>query len=575
MAKFLLGVVTGVVLAGFMTLIFVFALARLASERPPMVPDPAVLVLRLSGEIPERAPVEFPIPLLERQTALTVKDVWELLRKAAADSRIRAVVLEPSGVTAGWAKLEEIRSSLAVFRKSGKPLIAYLRTPKTREYYLATAADRIYMAPQDLLDLKGMRFELMYFRNTLDKLDVKVEIEHAGKYKDFGDTFTRTSMSPETREVLSTVIDSLYGDLIARIAEGRRQPPGKVRETIDRGPFLSSQALAAGLVDTLEFEDQMFGDLDRRLKTTNIKKVSAREYARVPAASVGLAGRHRIAFLVGEGGITHGEEDSTGLSDGGIASLSFIRLLRQVGNDKSIRGVIVRIDSPGGEVYASDEIWREMNVLAQKKPSVISFSDSAASGGYYIAMTGDPIVAYPGTFTGSIGVVFGKATVRGLYNKLGITKDLLTRGRFADIDSDYEPLSNAARAKLREGIDATYADFVAKVATARRRKTQEIEPLAQGRVWLGSQARANGLVDELGGIDKAIELLKKKAGIPAADRVTLVAYPPRRSILDVVFNRAPETTIESRLSRLPGLRHAQLWLQGGLMRLTPYAIEVW
>jgi protease-4 len=358
------------------------------------------------------------------------------------------------------------------------------------------------------------------------------------------------------------------------VAESRKKNPEQVRAIIDQGPFMSKEALAHGLVDALLFEDQMFGELKRRLKLGEIKRVSHREYLRIPPSSVGLEGKHRVAFVVGEGAISRGEDGEETVGEGGIGSDGFNRLLRRIGDDKSIRGVVVRIDSPGGEVYASDDIWREMNLLGKKKPVVISMSDLAASGGYYIAMTGDPILAYPGTLTGSIGVVFGKPTLRGLYNKLGITKDMITRGRFAALDSDYVPLSDEARAKLTQGIEATYSDFVAKVARARRRKPEEIAPLAEGRVWLGSQAHRNGLVDELGGLDRAIDLVKQKAKIPAKERITLVAYPPRRSIFDVVFGRPPEGALESRVLAALKTWQARLWLKGGMMRLMPYSIEV-
>ena len=215
-----------------------------------------------------------------------------------------------------------------------------------------------------------------------------------------------------------------------------------------------------------------------------------------------------------------------------------------------------------------------MNRLSARKPVVISMSDEAASGGYYISMTGDPVVAYPATFTGSIGVVYGKANLRGLYEKLGISKQLLTRGRFAAIDSDYTPLDEAARRKLRESIDDTYRAFVEKVAAARKRKFEEIEPLAQGRVWLGSQAKRNGLVDELGGLDRAVELIRQKARIPRGDEIALVVYPPQRSLLERLLGRssgapAPEW-LRAFLKRWP----IDLLSRGGYFRLMPYSLEV-
>ncbi|MBI2679652.1 MAG: signal peptide peptidase SppA [Candidatus Solibacter usitatus] len=448
-----------------------------------------------------------------------------------------------------------------------------MKTPGTREYYLATAATNVYMAPEDELNMKGMRFELTYFRNTLDKLGVQVEIEHAGKYKDFGDMFTRSSMSPETREVLNSVMDGIFGHLVDTIAAGRKKTPEQIRATIDEGPFMSTQALAAGLVDGLKYEDEFYAELKDKLHSGELKKVATREYLRVPPKSVGLGGTQRIALVTGEGGITR--DGGAGFSaDDGFTSEDFDKLLRRVRDDNNIKGVIVRVDSPGGEVFASDAILREMTLLGKKKPLVISMSDTAASGGYYVAITGDPIVAYPGTITGSIGVVFGKANLKGLYDKVGLTKDFLSRGRFALIDSDYQPLSPAGREKLREGIDANYKSFVSKVAQARRRKFEEIEPLAQGRVWLGTQAKERGLVDELGGLDRAIELVKEKAKIPRTEKVTLVTYPPRRSIFDVLFGRQAEGLAESQMAKFLKSWQARLWMRGGLMRIMPFSLDI-
>jgi protease-4 len=357
------------------------------------------------------------------------------------------------------------------------------------------------------------------------------------------------------------------------IAAGRNKTPDQIRATIDNGPFLSTEALANGLVDGVKFEDEILSEIKATLRGTDIKKVSARDYVRVlvPAS---IAGKQRIALVVGEGDITRGDPDSSS-DNTGIESASFNKLLRQVQDDSSIKGVIVRVNSPGGEVTASDEIWRTMNLLSKKKPLVISMSDDAASGGYFMVMTGDPIVAYPGTITGSIGVVFGKPNLHGLYDKLGIDKELLSRGRFAAIDSDYEPLSPEGRAKLREGIDADYRAFVTKVADARKRTFNEIEPLAQGRVWLGQQARQNGLVDELGGLDRAIELVKQKAKIPTGERITLVTYPPKRSLFDVLFADRTEAMIDAKISAVTGLKEANMkpWLRGGMLALRPFSIQ--
>jgi protease IV len=571
MAKFLIGLATGVLLVFAGVFLLFFSLLRFR-ERPPEISANSVLVLRISGDLPERTQVE--LPFLSQGPSLTVSSVWMALRKAAADSHIKAVVFEPESLRTGWAKMQELRRDIEQFRKSGKPVYAYLTTPGMREYYVACAADRIFLGPADQMYLKGLRAEIMYFKDTLDKLGVSVDVEHAGKYKDYGDQFTRTNMSPETREVISSLVDGLYGDAVSGIAAGRKKTPSEVMAIVDQGLFLGPELQKAGMIDELRFEDQMWGELKSQLKAGDLKRVKAETYVRVPPSQAGLNGKSRIALVVGEGDIIRGDPDSPAEDENALTSVGFDKLLEQVGNDSSIRGIIVRIDSPGGEVLASDDIWREMNLLSKKKPMVISMSDVAASGGYYMAMTGDPIVAYPGTETGSIGVVFGKPNLHGLYDKVGITKDAIQRGKYADIDSDYTPLSPDERQKLREGIDASYQDFVGKVAAARHRQASQIEPVAQGRVWLGSQAKEVGLVDELGGLDTAIEMIKKRANIPATENVILEAYPARRSIFDLLVRRSQEDILETNLREIFHGMPFHAWMHGGFLRMEPYWITV-
>ena len=286
--------------------LLIFALARSFRETPPAVAQNSVLQLQLTGDIPERPPVEVPFGAFAERPSPTVTNVWMMLRKAAVDGRIKAVALEPESLSVGWGKLEEFRADLERFKKSGKPLYAFLKTPGTREYYLASVADRIYLGPTDWINMKGMRVEIMYFKNTLDKLGIDVQVEHDGKYKDFGDMFTRTSMSPETREVMTSVVDDVYDNLIAGIAQARKKPEDDVRALIDQGPFLANDALHDGLVDELRYEDQMFSDLQQKVNSGELHKLSTGAYQKVPADSLGLEGRHRIAMLVGDGTITRG-----------------------------------------------------------------------------------------------------------------------------------------------------------------------------------------------------------------------------------------------------------------------------
>jgi len=573
MGKFLLGVATGLALVFLTIVLLIFAALRFP-EKPPTISTNSVLVLRLQGEIPEKPPVELPALFGGDGPRLTLSGVWTTLRKAAADRNIKAIVLEPEDLAGGWGKLEEIGSDLEQFRKSGKPVYAYLRTPGGREYYVASAADRIYLGPSDQLMLKGLRAELMYFKKTLDKVGVTVDVEHAGKYKDFGDMFTRTDMSPETREVIGSVVDGLYAAMVDHIAVGRKKSADAVRGIIDQGPFTATQAQNAGLVDALQFEDQMWSELKDKLHAGDPHRVALDDYLKVPLDSVGLEGRNRIAMLVAQGDIVRGGPNDNGADESDLTSYGFDKLVRKVRDDSSIKGVVLRIDSPGGEVVASDEMWRELNLLSKKKPMVISMSDVAASGGYFMAMTGDPIVAYPQTETGSIGVVFGKPDLHGLYDKLGVTKDAIQRGKHASIDSDYTELTPEERQMLRDGIDESYHDFVSKVAAARHRKFEDIEPLAQGRVWLGSQAKSNGLVDELGGLDTAIDMVKAKAKIPASENVNVVMYPGRRSILDMLMHRPTDDALESKLAQIFGPVPFRAWMKGGMLRVMPFWLTV-
>ena len=582
MKKFLLGFVIGILFVALVAVILVAAAVRFGGSRRPQVVANSALVLQLEGDLPEQSPVEFPIPFLQDQQPLTIAETWQMLRNAAADSRIQAIVLEPRGLGVGWAKLEELRADIVNFKKSGKPVYAFLRGAGTKEYYLATAADRVFMSPEDELDVKGLRAELVFVKGTLDKLGVEMEFEHVGKYKDAPDMFTKTGSSPETREVINQLLDQFYGDFVNTIAEGRKKAPDAVRALIDNGPFIGKEALDGGLVDALLYEDEMYDRLKQQLKLTGLEKIAEHNYVRARTTNLGVDGPTKIALLVGQGDITRGSTNDSG--NNGITAAGMIRQMRQVRDDASIKGVILRIDSPGGDGIASDDILHEAKLLSQKKPTVISMSDLAASGGYFIAMTGDPVVAYRNTETGSIGVFFGKVNLRGLYDKLGVKKELMKRGRFADIDTEYAPLNDEQRAKLRTEIEVFYRGFVQRVADGRKRKYDDVEPLAQGRVWTGAQAKQNGLVDEIGGIDRAIEMVKQKAKIAASEKITLVAYPPRRNLLQVLLDRDTDLTslesrivdsrIEAKVRELVGDLPLRALSQGGILRLMPYTITV-
>ncbi len=574
MWKFLLGVFIGIVVTVVGIFVIAFALGRFFASKPPSIAGNSVLVLALNGDIPEAAPIELPIPFLQEQNVPTMRDIWSSLHQAATDSRIKAVVLQPRGLVAGWGKLQELHQELVDFKKSGKPVYAYLRNPGSHEYYLASAADKIFVSPDDDVDVKGFLLQALFFKGILDKVGIQMQVDHIGRFKDAGDIFTRTNMSPESREVYNQVLDQIYGDFCSTIARGRHKTADEIKALIDSGPFLASQAKAAGLIDQLGYEDDIYGDLKKKLSIRDLKKTSIRTYFRAAPAR-----GDRIALLVGEGEIVQGDPTNTfGNNETEIAANSFIKLIRQVRDDSGVKGVILRVDSPGGDAVASDEILHELKILSNTKPLVISMSDYAASGGYFISMTGSQIVAYPNTVTGSIGVLYTRPNIRGLFDKLGISSDQISRGKLADMDAIDQPLSDAARQKLHDAIQATYTAFVNKVATARKKSYDQIDAIGQGRVWMGAQADQNGLVDQLGGFDQAVALVRRKANLPPSGDTNLVMYPPRRSLFEMLANSSPDamadSMAETKLRKvLPSLPNPAM-LKGGIQRVLPYRFSI-
>lgn len=572
MKKFLLGAFVGLLFAAVCVVVVLAVLWKMSSGKTPSIPDNSVLVLNLDGDVPEVPPVNLGLPFGDNQSQPTIRDLWTALHAAAADPKIKAILLKPHGLAIGWAKLEELRQDLADFKSSGKPIYAYLQTPGMHEYYLASVADKIYVSPDDYLEIKGFRIEAVYLKNTLDKLGISFDVDHIGRYKDAGDILTRNNMSPETREVLNAMLDQVFGSFCSTVAAGRHKSADDLKSLIDQGPFLASAAKDAGLVDELGYESQTLRDLKARVRAgSDLVKTSYRSYVRANPGS-----GQRIAFLAANGDIIRGTADQPLGQADVIASETFSKTVQQVRNDKSIKGVILRVDSPGGDAVASDEILHEIKLLAGEKPLVISMSDVAASGGYFISATGDPIVAYPNTITGSIGVIYGKPNLHGLYDKLGVTKELLTRGKFADIDSDYTPLSDAEKQKLHQGIEATYRSFVTKVATARKKTYDQIDPLAQGRVWMGAQASSNGLVDHLGGLNQAVQLVRQRAKLGPNEGILLVPFPPKRSLFDVLFNSNPDSMVDAQVSRtlknVLGFQPRPALLKGGILEILPYTV---
>jgi protease-4 len=525
------GILFGIVLV----LIFMSAVAAwIVVRRGPNVPQHATLILRVGGTLVETPPTDVIGQVTGGARAQTVRGYVETLHRAKSDPRIEAILLVPTHLELPyWGKVQELRDAILDFRKSGKRINAYLEDAGDREYYLATACDRIFMIPSASLDVKGIASYELFLRGTLDKIGAKADFEHIGQYKTAPNQLTEHGFTPAHREMSESLNRDMFEQLVRAIAEGRKKRVEDVRALIDQGPFLPAAALQAGLVDKLAYEDQL-DDLGAVSKNATVQ---GEDYARARFRPAGINRGPRIAVLYISGVITGGDGGFDPLNGEVVGSKALVEAIRSLRGDNSIRAIVLRIDSPGGSSTASDVIWRELSVTRDQKPArpmVASMSDLAASGGYYVAVAAPTIVAQPATLTGSIGIFGGKVVTGGTYEKLGMNIESLSIGRNAEMESPVRPFSDSERAKLREELEEFYGQFVAKVAASRKMPVPRVEELARGRVWTGLQAKSNGLVDALGGLDEAVALAKKRAGIAPETEVELVNYPPRKTLFELL-----------------------------------------
>ncbi len=514
MVKYLLGVLSGILLVFLLGLAVVLVIVFSARPGHPKISADSILQIDLTGELTEHQAMQFSLHWPGEEPVTTVLTLRRAIAHAAQDDRIKALWLNCGGLGAGWGKAQEIRWAIEEFAKTDKPVYAYMQVGNMLDYYVASAADEIYIEPEGYLDLKGLRAEVAFYKGSLDKLGVDVEMVQAGKYKSAVEPYTRETMSDPFRYVLNQMLDGYLGIFASVVAPSRKMTADELIALLDEGPFLPPAAVDAKLIDGLAYPDEFESRLEEQLKEDELNVVSFEDYSRDIQGALDLSGRKRVAVLYGQGMIVRGWGSDDPFGSDVLASESFSDVVEDLRDDDSIEAVILRIDSPGGDALASDRMWRELNLLNKEKPVVVSFSDVAASGGYYMSMIdGAPILAYPGTVTGSIGVFFGKVNLHELYNKVGANKEIVKRGRYAAIDSSYTPLTPEERQKVQDGVDRVYESFVNKVADARGKDFQAIHEIAQGRVWLGSQAVENGLVDEMGGFERAIEIAKEKANI--------------------------------------------------------------
>ncbi len=504
---------------------------------------PTILVWQVDGPVLEQEAPRF--PFAGDREPDSIAQLYPALRAARQDSGVKGLAVYIQNAELGLAKAQELRRQMMALRRAGKLVECYLESAGegangTLAYYLATACEQIHLAPSGDLNLLGLSYQTRLLRGTLDKLKIDPQFNRVGRYKSAVETYTQTQLTPEAQEAVAAVLDAYYAQIVSAVAEARRKSEAEVRALIDGAPYDAETARKRGLVDDLAYPDQFLDHLKQRVgrKPTLLP---IEEYRPEPAFAT-----KRVAIVFALGTIVRGTGGAAPWTEETyLGSDKMAEVLHDLREDGSVAAVVLRVDSPGGSALASDLILRQVEKLKQKKPVIVSMSDYAASGGYYIAAKATRIVAEPATLTGSIGVFGGKFVTRRLEEEvLGITHDLQKRGANADLYSELQPYTPEQQAQVQRLMDRTYATFVGHVAAGRRMSRQAVEAVASGRVWTGADARRIGLVDDLGGLDRALEMARSEARIGAGETVGIDFYPTPPSWLELFFAR--------REPRLPG-----------------------
>ena len=533
---------------GAITVGLVFLLIILAvntGEDP--VPKRTVLEINFEQRVVEYVPDD-PIAKIFADDVLVLRDVVSALNLAASDERVVGVLARGGGSAMGFAQVQELRDAVLAFRKSGKPAIMFSETfgefgPGSGGYYLATAFDEIYLQPSGDVGLTGVAMEHPFVKNILDSLDIGVQMDHRHEYKNAMNLFTETEFTAPHREASETILNSMVGQMVQGIAQRKDKTPSGVRELIDRGPFLGPQALAEGLVDRLVYWDEV-KDLVSQSWGEASKFLSLNDY--IKRTEEGVDEGAKVALIYGIGAVHRGKSEydpTAGSSSMGASTLT--KAFREAVKDADVKAILFRVDSPGGSYVASDAIWREVaKAKAAGKPVIVSMGSVAGSGGYFVAMNADKIVAQPGTITGSIGVVGGKFVTGAFWERLGITWDTAQAGDNALMWTSNE-FSPEQWTKVQSWLDRVYDDFTAKVAEGRGMSQVDVHAVAKGRIWTGEDAKARGLVDELGGLETAMGLAREALKLDADATLNLKVFPKEKTLMEQVLEKGLIPTISN------------------------------
>lgn len=500
-----------------------------SQEKTVSIKDKSVLHLKINQAIPDRSSsnaLDIDIFSMELQTQLGLNDILDNLEKAKQDDKIKGIFLEFGFITPGIASMEEIREALVDFKGSGKFIIAYSNDIMSQSaYYLATVADKIYLNPVAIFELRGLRSELIFYKQALEKLGVEMQIVKHGNYKSATESFTRENMSDESREQIMAYINAIWDHMLSIISSSRGIPVDRINQIADN--LLVKQpedAVKLGLVDGLMYRDEILDELLHIMDldlSDKLKLVSFSKYTRVPGQRNGKGlTKNKIAVVYATGVISNGSR-----TEYEIGGPTFVKAIRAARKDSAIKAIVLRVNSPGGSAMISDHIWREVLLARETKPLIASMGNVAASGGYFILAPAGTILCNQTTITGSIGAFASIPNARELLNqKLGISFDVAKTNKYSDFGSVYRPLNPMEKEYLQASIEKVYSDFVSKVSAGRQMPAEEVIKIAEGRVWSGTDALKIGLADQEGGLRAAINLAAEKAGLERYRIVTLPEY---------------------------------------------------
>lgn len=548
--KFTLATVTGIIISSvvlfFISILVVFSMVS-SSESETQVRKNSVMMLDLNGTLTERSQ-ENPLDFLMKEDYKTygLDDILSSIRKAKENEDIKGIYIQATSLGAGFASLEEIRDALKDFKESGKFIVAYGDTYTQNLYYLSSVADKVLLNPQGMLEWRGLAATPMFFKDLLEKIGVEMQIFKVGTYKSAVEPFISTEMSPANREQVNVYLSSIWGQITSSVAESRNLSVEALNKEADRMLMFypAEESVKNGLVDTLIYKNDVRDYLKNMVgidKDDNMPVLGIQDMINVKKNVPRDKSGNVIAVYYAYGEIDGGSSAST---DEGINSEKVIKDLRKLKDDENIKAVVLRVNSPGGSAYGSEQIWYAVNQLKKEKPVIVSMGDYAASGGYYIACNADTIVAEPTTLTGSIGIFGMMPNAKGLTEKLGVNFDVVKTNPYADFGNLTRPMNDGEKGLMQMYVNKGYELFLTRCSDGRGISMEELDKIAQGRVWTGSTAKELGLVDELGGLDKALEIAIAKAGV---DAYTVMNYPKKEGFLESLMNTNPGNYIKARM----------------------------